>query len=97
MNAKQLISLYKKETKSSSIYSANVFKAWIEKHTGKKMNFPLFIAVGKGGGQTYKTLFEVYDPDHNNNRTSVFFNENYRAISDLERKGHISLDKWLKG
>lgn len=50
----------------------------------------------KGGGQTYKTLYEVFDPSGNNNRGCYFFNENQLAVEKLKRQGHIPLWVWLE-
>ena len=71
------------------------FKIWAQERLQKYMLKPLFISVGKGGGQTYKTMFEVYDSRNNRNRQCYFYNQNNRAIRSLIEDRHLTLQNWI--
>ncbi len=95
MLAVNLINKYKKEYGISKISNVLEFKGWAERTLRKRMQRPLFMSIGKGGGQTYKTLWEVFDSRHNNNEASYFYNENKKTIDELIKSGHKELQEWI--
>ena len=95
--AKEYIEEYKEEYRLDRVEDTCHLKHWFEEKLQKSMNGALFVSMGRGGGQTYKTLWEVFDSIHNNNKQSVYFNENKKACKILNKNGHISLDNWIKG
>ncbi len=95
MRAKALLERYKIERRLHNISDVNDLKGWLEKTLRKRMVRPLFVAIGKGGGQTYKTLWEVFDSRFNNNTPSYFYNENIKAKTELLESGHIELQEWI--
>lgn len=95
MNAKELIELYKTEKRTRQIKSSEHFRYFVENKVGRPMDRPLFIALGHGGGQTYKTLWEVFDVRGNAGRPCYFYNENAKAVKILTEWGHVPLQEWL--
>jgi len=95
MRAKSLINEYKREHGVKGIKDIPHIKQWLEKRLCKRMNRPLFIAVGAGGGQTYKTLWEVFDITGNKNTPCYYYNENNTAIIKLNASKHLPLDTWI--
>ena len=95
MTALEAIREYKQEHNFSRVADANHLKEWLEYKFKKKMHRPLFVSMGKGGGQTYKTLYEVFDVRHNSNMPSYFYNENPKAIEELYNNNHLPLDEWI--
>lgn len=95
MTAKELIDNYKTARKINKISDVKDFKGYAERVFRKRMPRPLFISVGKGGGQTYKTLWEVFDSRFNNNTPSYFYNENKKTIDELIASGHKELQEWI--
>lgn len=95
MNIKEEIIEYHKENHTQKIANVNDFKNWLEIRHQKRMPRPLFVSVGKGGGQTYKTLWEVFDVRGNAGRLCYFFNENEKTIHILENTHHLPLQHWL--
>lgn len=71
------------------------FKPWAERRLKKRMLKPLFISVGKGGGQKYKILYEVFDSTGNNNKQCYFYSEVPFAIKKLSSENHYSLQEWI--
>ena len=94
MTAEELIYDYKREMKVGKV-DPDEFKIWATVRLNKHMLKPLFTAIGKGGGQTYKTLYEVYDSRNNRNRQCYFYNENVPAIRMLRSDGHLTLQNWI--
>jgi hypothetical protein len=100
MKAKELLDSYRNNPKycyDGRIEDTWALRVWLEKKFNKVMPHKLFVAMGKGGGQTYKTLWEVFDATGNNNQKCVFFNENKKAIDILVKNGHTSLQDWIDG
>lgn len=95
MKAEQLINMYLKEMRIKKIADVNEFRQWLELKFNKVMDRPLFIAKGKGGGQTYKTLWEVFDVLGNHNKPCYFYNENQYAIERLIAQEHLPLQHWI--
>ena len=95
MTSEELIEEYKNEFYISSIRDIEHFRIWAENRLEKVMPRPLFIAQGKGGGQTYKTLWEVFDVRHNKGIHCYFYNQNKKAIDELEKSGHLPLQHWI--
>jgi len=95
MLAHRVIQLYKEENKLSKVGDVDHLKGWLERTYRKRMNRPLFYAAGKGGGQTYKTLWEVFDSTGNANTPCYYYNENCKAVQTLQYNGHLSLQHWL--
>jgi len=95
MDILNLINKFKEETGLSHIREVEPLKIWLEHKVGKRMDKPLFVSMGEGGGQTYKTLYEVYDKRHNNGKQSYFYNTNKKAIKELLKDGHIKLQDWV--
>jgi hypothetical protein len=95
MKVSILINKYLLENKISKINDTDDFRHWLELKLNRTMPRPLFVAQGKGGGQTYKTLWEVFDVLNNHNRPCYFYNENPKAIKLLIEQGHIPLQQWI--
>ncbi len=89
-----IVEEYLKSIKKKAIPSNAHFKSWIQNKYGRSMDRPLYAAKGLGGGQTYKTLWEVIVV--NKDIPVYFYNENVKAIHELEKRGHISIESWIK-
>jgi len=95
MIAKYLLDEYMSVYHLTRIDDTEHLKMWLQKRLCKKMPRPLFVARNKGGGQTYKTLWEVFDILGNANKPCYFYNENKKAIEILVKNGHKSLQNWI--
>ena len=87
---------YKRERGVSKIDNTCDLKEWFEEKLQKPMNGGLFVAMGKGGGQRYKILWNVFDSVHNNNTFCIFYSEDVKASRIIKSHGHLSLDEWIK-
>ena len=91
----ELVEKYLIQTNQKKVSDPNDLQIWLVNHLNKYMPRKLFYAKGKGGGQTYKTLFEVLDVRGNRNKPCYFYNENHKAVAELVTEGHIPLQDWV--
>jgi hypothetical protein len=95
MLAEDLIKEYLTAINKTKVSDVADLRVWLQHRLKKNMPRKLFYSKGKGGGQTYKTLYEVFDVTTNSNKACYFYNENKKAITILENNNHISLQAWI--
>lgn len=91
MKAKELIELYKEHSKKKAINDIADLVHWMEDILEAKMDKPLVVNCGLGGGQ----LFSVLHKAHKENTSVYFFSEMEDAVSELLDRGHTELQTWI--
>ena len=97
--SEKLISRYRDEFGSHIEPSQTEhLKAWLEQQTGKKINYPLYVTNGSGGGQKYRLLYLLQAVEHNAGKQAVFYSEMSSLNDELKEKyGHIPLEEIITG
>lgn len=95
--ADYVIRNYMKKNGLKKIDDAEALRRYLEDKYDKPMPRRLFVAMGNGGGNSYKLLWNVMDARNNRNRACYFHTDpkNKSAIRELQNEGHISVEEWI--
>jgi hypothetical protein len=68
---------------------------FLEKNYERKMNRPLFVTRGKGGGQKWRMKYMI---EHDNENTPCYFYfEDEKTTNEFIELGHLPLQAWIEG